>query len=577
MSFSITNGVPQFISGDRVVSFAHAKDLRGNPLSLDLPTSAAYMDGEDQFKHIGELGFFGQRTTTTKPFTIDILENRQVMETGHDGTFLYDVPFHENQQCMVLRDTSADQEAPGIDEGTFKLVLSEEFKPWDVLSIDPMYGKQVIVTEDQVLQKGDTFEHIVRLNSNDRKDSYNPSNLREGVTYYKLFNIVGGERDTFLSGVSVPNKTSYLTCEFRVGTGSGVELDVSAMANIGSKIGTNFKDGFIKELNMHYEEFTKKFGDVAIIMDRNAQGEVIGESARLSELAEWLVKREHLRMVDNRAMFSKPARISVGAGYVDIAEGLWHQMRRGKIIPYSRKGGITRSHIKEATEYVFQGNEIQPEERYIKFKAGKFAYENIQSIYSSEFADQQGRESNITNLYGTDGQLKNSPITSEIDKFGNLAITKRAIRIKQVILPGIGNVEVEYDPSLDYLGDMGDRLLAGGMHPHQKSHGAYAMVIWDARKQSYSNNRYTPKGTEFVEGAPENSSVYLVKRPGEMMYSGRTNGYYDPYTTSGILSSGNKQRFVDFWSWDTGMAYFLLDPSSFIIIELQEADRRGYN
>lgn len=571
MSFTQEGGIPQFISGDRVVQFHYAKDLRKNPLSLDLPTSQAYMDGEDQFKHIGELGFFGQRTTTPKPFTIDILENRQVMETGHDGTFQYDVPFYTNEQCVTKRDTSKDSEAPGKDEGTFKLVLSEEFKPWDVLAVDVYYGQQVIVTEDPVLQKADTFEHIVKLNTNNAKESYEPSNLVEGVTYFKLFNVLGGERDTFLSGVRVPNRPSKLTCEFQVGVGSGAELDVSAVANIGSKIGTNFSQGFIKDLNMDFEQFTRTWGDVAVIMDKAADGSVLPETARLSDVAEWLVKREHLKMIETRSMFARPARISVGAGHVTIAEGLWFQLKRGKIIPYSRKGGITRRHIKEATEYVFQGNELQPEERYIKFKAGKYAYENIQAIYSTEFNDQMGRLSNLTNFFGTDGQTPSSPISGPLD-----ALKLKTVKIAQVYLPGVGNVEVEYDPSLDYLGNVADRL-ASGMHPQGKSHGAYAMVIWDARKQSYSNNKYQPKGVDFVEGAPENSSVYLVKRPGDMIYSGRVNGYYDPHRSSDILSSGNKQRFADYWSWDSGAAYFLADPSAFVMIELAEEDRRGYN
>ena len=322
---------------------------------------------------------------------------------------------------------------------------------------------------------------------------------------------------------------------------------------------------------MDFEQFTRTWGDVAVVMDKAADGSVIPETARLSDVAEWLVKREHMKMIETRAMFARPARVSVGAGHVTIAEGLWFQLRRGKIIPYSRKGGITRRHIKEATEYVFQGNEIQPEDRYIKFKAGKYAYENIQTIYSTEFNDQMGRLSNITNLFGTDGQIPTSPITGSLD-----GLKLKTVKIQQVYLPGIGNVEVEYDPSLDYLGNVADRLAAG-MHPNGKSHGAYAMVIWDARKQSYSNNKYTPKGVDFVEGAPENSSVYLVKRPGDLIFSGRVNGYYDPSRTSDILSSGNKQRFVDYWSWDTGCAYFLADPSAFVMIELVEQDRRGYN
>lgn len=570
MSFTRNGGVPSFVSGDRVINFYHAKDLRKNPLSLDLPTSAAYMDGENQHKHLGELGFFGQRTTTAKAFTLDILENRQVIETGHDGTFTYDVPFYSNEQCVTVRDTS-DQEAPGKDEGSFKVVLSEEFKPWDVLATDVYYGQQILVTDEPVLQKADGFEHIVTLNTKNKRETYDAFNLTEGVTYFKLFNVLGGERDTFLSGVRVPNKPSKLTCEFRIGVGSGAELDVSAVANIGSQIGTNFKQGFIQELNMDFDQFTKEWGDVAVIMDKSPDGTVITESARLVDVAEWLVKREHLKMLENRAMFARAGRVSVGAGYVDIAEGLWHQMRRGKIIPYTRKGGITRRHIKEATEYVFQGNEIQPEERRIKFKAGKYAYENMQGIYADEFKDQMGRLSNMTSFFGTDGQTPSSPVSGPLD-----ALTLSTVKIKQVELPAIGLVEVEYDQALDYLGNVSDRLQ-GGMHPQGKSHGAYAMVIWDARNQSYSNNRYTPKGMEFIEGAPENSSVYLVKREGPMIFSGRTNGYYDPYITTNILSSGNKQRFVDYWSWDAGCAYFLADPSSFVLIELQEEDRRGFN
>lgn len=576
MGFTQEGGIPQFISGDRVIQFHHAKDLRKNMQTLDLPTSAAFMDGKDQFKHIGELGFFGQRTTTAKPFTIDILENRQVMETGHDGTFQYDVPFYTNDQCVTVRDTSSDQEAPGIDEGTFKLVLSEEFKPWDVLTTNVYFGQEVVVTEDTVLQKGDSFEHIVKLLSGNRKEWYEPSNLKEGITYFKAYNILGGERDTFLTGVRMPNRSSKLTCEFQVGVGSGAELDVSAVANIGSKIGTNFKEGMIKDLNMNFDQFTKNWGDVAVIMDKAPDGTVLPETARLTDVAEWLVKREHLKMIENRAMFAKGGRITVGAGHVTIAEGLWFQLKRGKNIPYSRKGGITRRHIKEAVEYVYQGNDMKPEERYIKFKAGTYAYENIQEIYSSEFSDQMGRTSNLTNVFGTDGQLKTSPITTTVDEYGTINMKLKALKVAMVFLPGIGNVEVEYDPSLDYLGNIADRMQAG-MHPQGKSHGAYAMVIWDARKQSYSNNKYQPKGVDFVEGAPENSSVYLVKKPGEFIFSGRTNGYYDPHVTQNILSSGNKQRFVDYWSWDSGCAYFLADPSSFVMIELKEGDRRGFN
>lgn len=573
MAFTNQGGAPRFISGDKVIQFHYAQDLRKTPLSLDLPTTARYMDGEDQIKHIGELGFFGQRTNVIKPFTIDILEGRKLMDTGMDGTFQYDVPFYTNDQCITLKDTSMDAEAPGIDEGTFKVVLSQEFKPWDVLTTNVYNGQQIIVTEDEVVQAGDAFEHIVKLSTNNRKESYEPSNLREGVTYFKLFNVLGGERDTFLSGVSVPNRSSKLTCEFEVGVGSGAELDVSAVANIGSKMGTNFRQGFIDELNMDFDRFTKTWGDVAIIMDKDPKtGEVLPETARMTDVAEWLVKREHLKMMESRVMFAKPAKISVGSGHITIAEGLWHQLQRGKIISYSRRGGIARSQIKEAMEYIFQGSNLPVEERSAKFRAGKYAYENVRAIFSAEFNNNLNNLSNITNLLGTDGQIPKSPISGDLNglKMAQVKVSNTAF------IAGAGTIEVVHDPSLDHLGKASDRLTSG-MHPQGMSQGAYSLVVWDARNQAYSNNKYVAKGTKFVEGAPEDASVYLVKRPGDLIFSGRTNGYYDPHVTTNILSSGNKKRFVDYWSWDAGCAYFLADPSSFVMIGLVEQDKRGFN
>lgn len=575
MSYKIVNGIPSFVSGDRVVMFQKSSDLRKSPQSFDMQTSQAYMEGADTVKHIGELGFFGQKTTTVRPFTLDILQNRQIIETNSDGIMHYDVPFYSNEQCQVVRDTSQEHPAPGIDGGQFKLVLSQEFRPGDILTSDILHGQQVIIANETVLQKADGFEHIAQLATSNRGEFLEPHNLTEGTKFVKLFNSLGSEREGFYSGVSMPNKTSKLTCEFKIGNGSGVSMEVSALANEGQRIGTTFKDGFIRELNMDFESFSKKFGDVGVIMDIK-DGEILKETARLTDMAEWFVKREHLHMVENRNMFANRASIQIGSGTVEIAEGLWPQMRRGKIIPYARIGGITRAKLKEAVEYVFQGNDIQAEHRYIKFKAGKFAYENIQELYSKEFSDQQGRLSNVTNLLGNDGWLPENHISSKLDEFGNISLTTKAVKIERVYLPGIGNVEVEHDTSLDYMGSQGTDRLANGMHPTGRTKAAYSMVIWDARNQTYSNNQYTPKGVDYIEDAPQNASVYLVKKPGEMIFSGSTNGRYSADRASDIIAS-SKQRFTDRWSWDMGSGYFLADPSSVVILELDNPDAKGFN
>ena len=575
-----TNGVPQFISGDSVIAFKHAKQFKKQALALDIPTTATYMEGKDDIKHLGQLGYFGQTTAQQKPFTIDILENRQVMNVGASGLFTYDTPFDLNDQCVTTRDTSGEHDEPGQDESQFKIVLSDEFKPGDVLTTD-LYSdgaQQIYVDPDeQVLQVGDSFEHIVKLSTNDKREWYLTSNLMEGIQYFKLFNMLGGERDTILSGVAMPQKSSMLTSEFRLGTGSGVELSVSAAADMsGSNVSTAF-NAAMTEFGMSYDEFTSKFGDIAVVMDKTPgpKGKAIAGTERLSTVAQFLIEREHMRMIDNRAMFAKASRVSTANGYFHVAEGLWWQLKRGKNIKYSRPGGITRKHIQEATEYVFRGNPKRPEDREIKFKAGWYAYENVTEIFEEEFRMQQGRLANETNLYGNDGMIPINPL-SATQEGNNITLGIKTVNIGKIFLKGIGHVEVEYDASLDNLGARADRLI-GGMHPQGKGQGAYALVIWDARNQTYSNNKVAPKNTTFVEGAPDNASIYLVKKDGPLIVSGRTNGYYDPYSFNDVMSSGNKQRFVDFWSWDTGAAYFLADPSAFVMIELTQKARKGYN
>jgi hypothetical protein len=563
-------GIPYFVSADRVTQIFKPEMVRKNPLQFDMPTVAAYLDDKTPDQHLGEISFFAQRSTMLKGMTIDILKDRKIMETGADGVISYDIPVFTNDQCIVKRDTSKAQERPGIDNGAFTLTLSDEFKPGDILGTDLYAGQQVIVTDDTVIQKGDSFEHKVILSTNDKKDYYSPSNLMEGIVYFKIGHVMFGERGTNYSGIHLPQKSGYMTCEFQLGDSSGVEMSVSAMADIN----TQLDQVMLNEVGMDYNNFAEKFGDITVTMDRDSKGSPIPATRRLAILAESLVKREHARLMDQKAMFAKSATVSFGTGKSRVSEGLWWQLKRGKNIKYARPGGITREHISEMVEYIFKGNQhLQDYERKITIKAGTLAEQNIKEIFAEEFKDQLGRLSNNSNFLGMDGQLPSPIIEGPLDD-----LKLNIVRIGEIMIPNIGFLKVERDMALDYLGqNPGDRFLAGGMHPQGKSHGAYCAVVWDANNQAYSNNLTAPRGATLVEGAPQTSSLYLLKRPGAMIHSGRTNNHYDPYTVQGVVSSGNKSRSVDFYSWDTGASYFLQDPTAFCMIELSEQARKGFN
>ena len=562
----VQKGMPHFMTGDKVLMFAPSEKVKNWDGAFDLSTISQWYSEDPERRHLGMLEFFGQMSKTTYGVMPDLLKERAILEVGQDGTFTYDVPVYEEKECMTVRDMS-HQEFAGKDDTEFKIVLSESFSPGDVLTYDKMYGDQIMVTEDPVIPTGDGFEHIVKFVTNDKNLWYPQSQLADGITYYKVNHAIFGEYGTNYSTFQMPDTTSYFKCEFQLGSDRGVEAYLTAKADRAFSGAAASKESlkYISKI----EEEANRLGDVAMMFDIDKKtGKVNPKSAKLATTVEILVRKELERLTASALMFQKSGRISGSNGSAMFNEGLWHQMRRGKLIKYARPQGLTRTHIKEAVEYIFRENPLPPDEREIMFKCGSEMYYNFQEIFRDEVNAQLDRLSNITNFFGTDGQTPMSPIKGK--DLMNLELVPVAFR--KVFLPGIGNIIPVRDYALDYMNEA-DRLSTG-FHPYQKSHTTYSAVIWDARSQEYSNNKTLPKGATLVDGGKENANIYLVKPKGEMTISGYTNGRYNPYKSSEILSSV-KQRGNEFWAWNS-CAIWLADPSVFVMIELDPAGRKGF-
>ena len=85
-------------------------------------------------------------------------------------------------------------------------------------------------------------------------------------------------------------------------------------------------------------------------------------------------------------MFQKAATLKTNKGVMRYNEGLWHQMRRGYVITYPKRGGINKEHIKQARDYVFKGNQsMNTIDSEITFECGSEAFNNILEIFKPEF------------------------------------------------------------------------------------------------------------------------------------------------------------------------------------------------
>jgi len=564
----IQQGIQKFVTGDKVLMFAPSTKVKSMQGVMDKSTISQWYSEDPENNHLGLIEFFGQMSRMEYGVMPDLLKNRQVLEVGREGRFTYDVPIYEDKECITTRDMS-DQTFPGRDSTTFKIMLSEMFTAGDVLTYDVLNGDQLLVEEDDVIQKGDSFEHVVSFITNDKDLWFAQDKLEAGITYTKINHAIFGEYGTNYSTVQLPDTTGYFRCEFQLGSDKGVELYLSAKADQGFSGAAASKES-LDYMNKLEDEIEAK-GDIAMILDIGVKGgkKVPNiKSARLATTAEILVRRELEKLTASALMFQKAGRIDRSNGAAMFNEGLWHQLRRGKIIPYARPMGLTRAHILEAVEYIFRENPLPVDQREIVFECGSEMYNNFQEIFRDEVNAQLDRLSNVTNLMGTDAMIPKSPITGK--DLMNLELLPVAFR--KVHLPGIGNVVPKRNHSLDYMAQM-DRFSAG-FHPYKKHHTTYSAIIWDARNQEYSNNKTLPTGVTLIKDGNQKGNVFLVKPKGDITISGYENGRYNPYKSSEILSSA-KQRGNSFWAWNS-CAVWLSDPSVFVMIELEASARKGY-
>lgn len=559
----IQKGVPFLFNGDQVIAFKSAKEVKSIQGYQDLPSMESWYKEDPTKNHLGMQKFFGNQKFTPQGLFPELLSKKAVLEVnGVGGSFTYDVPIMESKGCYTTRDMS-QQQKPGIDGSTFKIVLNRAFTTGDILTNDAEFGQQLSVTSDPVIMVGDSYEHTVELVSNDKTAWYLASNLRKGITYYKLNHAVQGEYGTNFSHPDLPDTVGQMTCEFTLGDVRGVEAYVTGFADKKSFSGAAMST---KDYLSKLEKEVAKMGELAVMMDVDGKGNTIPSSARIGATMQFLVMKELERLTAQALLFQRAGTIRSTNGVTRLNEGLWHQLRRGKLIKYSRPGGITRTHIKEAVEYVFRVNpHLQDVERRVKFKCGQEAYDNVLQIFSEEVNAQLA---NISQFMGSDRNIPNPIQGTDL-----MNLELNPVRFTKVFIPGIGNLEIEKDSNLDYT-IMQDRFSAG-FHGYQRAHTTYSMVIWDAEDQNYSNNADLPKGSEVIEGGDQNANVYLVKPEGDMTYWGYSNGRYSISKASDIVSS-HKQIGQEFWAWNS-CAIWVRDITKFVMIELDESARKGFN
>ena len=515
---------------------------------------------EDPLKnHLKLMSWFGQQEMQRTPLFQDVLDHDAILEVnGWEGKFTYDYPVETDNRLKTVEDYSYQQFA-GMDGTTFKIAFNREFAPGTTLTADGMDGEAIAISDaTPVKDLGYGFEHTVVLLTDDPEKTYPSEALQNDVEYFEIGHGISEWGEKF--GLThTPGKNTYMTSEFMLGAPMGYETFFSGKADsIDLKMGTADSNEYVSQL----EDFYKKGQEVILMKDKLPGA---SHNFRIGSILEMLTIQKFNRQMSVSLMFQKGATIKSAKGTVRYNEGLWHQMRRGYIITYSKRGGLTREHIKQARDYVFKGNPYKETVgSRLKFKCGSEVFNNVLEIFKTEVNLQI---SNLAALLGADRLLPENPV------FGgdlyNLGI--KPVRFTNVTLPGIGAVELEEDFAMNYMG-VTDRNFRG-MNPNGTDYTTYSMIIWDAADQSYSDNTEMPKGAKLI-GTNDKANIYLVTPKKDKIYWGREHGRYNPERASDIIASA-KSMHSAFFIYGFG-ALWLRDPSKIVMIELEKGARKGF-
>jgi len=490
----------QGFNDSRVVGVTKKADIfkqLGGADAMDSRKIRAANAGEDE-RSLGLIELWENAQIVKVPFLKDLFKSKDIIYVnGFGGSFKYDLAMDVKPPCVLEHATPGDY--PGIDGTPFEIKLNHKYGHGDVLTYDPIDGEQVIVTDDEIIDEGDGFVHTVTLSAQDPEAWFPPSKLKEGTEIYKIDNITG-EYDTQFGGVS-PYALDHdkVTLRYTMGDPRSTMVSWSTMASQ-MKVGEKASQGLTNQL----QAMRSAFGDNDLFFFGQMKGKKLDPSSvQVIDLMEGLALAEFYKITATSLMFSKGMTVTGRAGAAKLRnEGLYHQLRRGNHFTYSNEAELRR-YIQTAANVIYHGTTIPVEHRQLKFKCGFDAYNLVREMFDLEFK-------NTTPVTIDQEALNPHRVLSGTDRY-NLKYESYAIG--SAFLNGIGQVEIEHDPTLDY--DFGDYVARG--YQAGRTRRSWSLVMWDVTDSMYSNvldKKVLPEGVTIDQRASANPNLYMVKAEG---------------------------------------------------------------
>jgi hypothetical protein len=487
-----------------------------------------------------------------------VTNNAVLTVNGQDGGFKWKMAVETNNCFRTVEDTS-DQSPDGyvgVDGSSFKMGMNKKLAPGQVITIDPLSDLYLIVDDIEVEYTGYGYIHYMKLlgSEQDINKVYPTEYLKSDVTYSVMSGSFIAELTEKLGIAHLPESSSYIEGEFKLGSGQGHETWFTGKADSYKMSNNGYTTADTQSWLEDFQKYGLEDNPLVAVTASGASGSI----TTIADLTEIMTIRAFNERFNKSLMFMQAAKQSTSKGSLELNEGLWQQMQRGKKFTYAGKGMFNEADLQQVKNYVFKYNTSDVETTFLRIEAGTMLTENIERLIAKH---AQAQLQFLAPILGSDRPFSAHPVSGALN-----ALVVAPVKFSKALVPGVGMLEVTKDTSLDYVTNADIRTR--GVNPRGYDHTTYSGYIWDVEDQSFSNNGTFPEGTKQIGGeTTAKSNVYFIRPERGAIVWGRENGRYSSSKVSDIASS-NKLMGESFWIYGFG-ALWMPDPSKFVQISLK--------
>jgi hypothetical protein len=450
--------------------------------------------------------------------------------------FEWGIPVVTELPHMVEDISGVDK--PGSDGTKFKiLVNTRAFGHGAVITYDKMNGKEMFITDDPIIQRGDYFEYTVELVRSGKSDEFLSKEFLKYGT--KLFRVSSAKGDYGQKFDEVMFKGGVRKFYNFVGLAEAHKtLSVSRWADM-VKLRKDILEiyqinGTNTDPSINLEQLRAKFGS-DVEFKNNMKKNLT--SFRWIPKAEAALISEIGRDIDNYLMWGKGGRINgQGADDIKMSVGLWKQLDNGNKVVFT-KDAFTMKMFRNAIYNYFNGKV-----NFDKSDSGRLL------VVQTGLAGMEMIANAIATEVGGSGMLLNAKEVGALS--GDAMNLTWGVNWTGFNIPFLANVRFVVNPAFDNKeqNDIENPIIDG--HPLS----SYNFIIYDFNYEQGNDNivllKYAP------DGDTRASDLHWNYQQGTAPYGGLG-------ASKGFMSSGNFSGYV-VNMFQRHPAIFVKDPTKML-------------